>query len=228
MDRKRPLLRVVALCAAAGAMLTACGEPEDADSADGQRQAEPTSESSAAESTSRAPTSTTTSSPRPTTTTTQQSTPSPTSPQRRQEDRLCAAADLELSLGDGNAGAGTAWRPLRFTNVGDETCVVHGFPGVSYVAGNDGHQVGAAAYREGTKGDPVTLRTGQTAHAPIGFVQVRNYDASECEPTKTRGLRVYPPQETNSMYVANAGEGCANENTSDAHLKVRTIEPGGG
>lgn len=141
------------------------------------------------------------------------------------EARLCRAADVDLSLGKGEGTAGTQYRPLRFTNVGDTACVVHGYPGVSYVAGDDGHQVGPAAYRTGGKGDPVTLQPGDTAHAAVGFVQVHNYDPAECQPTKVRGLRVYPPQETNSMFVPVQGTGCAGD-PDGQQLTVRTIEPG--
>lgn len=137
----------------------------------------------------------------------------------------CLAADLELALGPGEGAAGTHYRPLRFTNVSDSPCVIHGFPGVSYVAGDDGHQVGAAAYRTGEKGDPVTLQPGRTAHADVGFVQVRNYDADECKPTPVRGLRVYPPHETNSMYVRAPGTGCA-EFPGGQQLTVATVKPG--
>ncbi|GAA1213614.1 DUF4232 domain-containing protein [Prauserella alba] len=137
----------------------------------------------------------------------------------------CLAADLELSLGRGQGTAGTHYRPLRFTNVSDSPCVIHGFPGVSYVAGDDGHQVGAAAHRTGNKGAPVTLQPGRTAHADVGFVQVRNYDPAECKPTPVRGLRVYPPHETNSMFVKAPGTGCA-EFPGGQQLTVATVQPG--
>lgn len=137
----------------------------------------------------------------------------------------CRAADLELSLGSGEGAAGTHYRPLRFTNASDAPCVIHGFPGVSYVAGDDGHQVGTAAYRTGGKGEPVTLQPGRTAHATVGFVEVGNYDPAECEPTPVRGLRVYPPHETNAMFVPAAGTGCA-EFPDGQQLTVATAEPG--
>lgn len=164
---------------------------------------------------------TTTTTPRPTTTTTKPK-PTPATP------GLCTSGDLKLSLGRGDAAAGTMWRPLRFTNKSSSSCVIQGFPGVSYVAGDDGHQVGAAAYRDGTKGAPVTLRPGSTAYAAVGFTNVGNYDPADCKPTKVRGLRVYPPQETHSMYLANPGKGCANSDVASHHLKVQTIRPGSG
>lgn len=134
----------------------------------------------------------------------------------------CKAAELGLSIKDDGAAAGTVYRELVFTNTGQRTCTMQGFPGVSYVAGKDGHQVGPAAYRDGAKGAAVTLEPGGTAVAPVGFVNVRNYEPAVCEPTEVRGLRVYPPQETESMYVAQPGVGCAG-NPPGNQLVVKTV-----
>lgn len=135
----------------------------------------------------------------------------------------CKVADLKLSLGGGDAAAGTLYRQLRFTNKGSRTCKIQGFPGVSYVAGDDGHQVGPAAYRVGTKGSAISLTPGMTVFAPVGFVQVRNYDSAVCKPTSVRGLRVYPPHEYSSMYVPAPGTGCAG-NPPGNQLTVSTIQ----
>jgi hypothetical protein len=139
----------------------------------------------------------------------------------------CKAAELSLSLGQGDAAAGTLYRPLRFTNTGTRTCVIQGFPGVSYVAGDDGHQVGPAAFREGTKGSAVSLPPGASANAPVGFVQVRNYDPGVCRPTAVRGLRVYPPHDTAAMFVPMDGTGCAGKPPGN-QLVVKTVQSGPG
>ncbi|GAB3430017.1 hypothetical protein GCM10027436_02690 [Actinophytocola sediminis] len=132
-------------------------------------------------------------------------------------------AELKLSLAGGDGAAGTVHRELRFTNVGKRTCVIQGFPGVSYVAGDDGHQVGPAAYRDGNKGQAISLKPGMTAHSPLGFVQVGNYDPAVCKPTEVRGLRVYPPHEYDSVFVPAPGTGCAG--TPPGHqLVVRTVQ----
>jgi predicted metal-binding protein len=71
--------------------------------------------------------------------------------------RACTSVDLEVSLGAAEGTAGQLHRALVFTNTGRHLCTIQGFPGVSYVAGDDGHQVGQAANRDGLKGLPVTL-----------------------------------------------------------------------
>ncbi|MEU0462718.1 DUF4232 domain-containing protein [Amycolatopsis sp. NPDC006131] len=143
-------------------------------------------------------------------------------------ETLCKSSDLKLTLGHGDAGAGTVYRPLIFTNVSDHPCVIQGFPGVSYVAGEDGHQVGPAAVRQGEKGGAFTLNNGDTAYAEIGFVNVQNYDTVTCQPQPVRGLRIYPPQETASMFVELPTTGCASEKIPGDQLTVRTIQKGSG
>jgi hypothetical protein len=138
-------------------------------------------------------------------------------------NELCGAGDVKLTLGKSDAAAGSVYRPLLITNTQAKPCTVQGFPGVSYVAGDDGHQVGEAAYRTGTKGDPVELKPGQTAAAVIQFVNVRNYPDDICRPTPVRGLRIYLPQETASNFVPMPGTGCANDDLPGNQLAVKTV-----
>lgn len=139
----------------------------------------------------------------------------------------CKVADLSLSLSEGEGTAGTYYRSLVFTNKGTRTCTIQGFPGVSYVAGDDGHQVGPSAKRNGEKGPAITLEPGESAYADVGFVQVMNYDPAVCQPTETRGIRVYPPHEYDSMFVPSPGTGCAGAPPGN-QLTVSTVRPGTG
>lgn len=139
----------------------------------------------------------------------------------------CKVADLKVSLGGGDSAAGTTYRAVVFTNKGNRTCTMQGFPGVSYVAGDDGHQVGPAAFRTGTKGAVVTLAPGGTAFADVGFVRVENFDAADCKPTPVRGLRIYPPHDYDSMFLPNAGTGCAGTPPGN-QLTVATVKAGSG
>ncbi len=166
------------------------------------------------------------------TTTVTTATPSPTStpvapPPAAQpaDDGLCKSGDVKLSLGQGDSGAGSTFRPLLITNSGGKPCTIQGFPGVSYVAGSDGHQVGKDAFREGTKGNAVKLNPGQTAAADIQFVNVRNFDPGTCQPTPVKGLRIYLPQETASNFVPADGTGCAGTKIPGNQLAVKTVHP---
>ncbi len=134
----------------------------------------------------------------------------------------CTAAQLSATLGQGDAAAGSVTRPLEFTNTGSGPCELRGFPGVSYVAGDDGHQVGPAAQETGERAGEVVLRPGGQAVALVQFVQVANFDAAVCKPTPVRGLRVYPPGDTASLFVPAAGTGCAGT-PPGPQLTVRTV-----
>lgn len=150
-------------------------------------------------------------------------TPAEVPPPQPVANGLCKAANLKLSVRDGDAAAGTVYRNLVFTNVSSAPCTIQGFPGVSYVTGDNGQQVGEPAVRVGTKGAAIKLAPGQSAVALVGFTQVANYDPAVCKPTEVRGLRVYPPQETASMFVPLAGTGCAG-NPPGQQLSVKTIQ----
>ncbi|MEV6226414.1 DUF4232 domain-containing protein [Saccharopolyspora shandongensis] len=151
-------------------------------------------------------------------------------PEQKPDNGLCKATDLQLSFGKGGAAAGTAYRPLIFTNTSGDQCVIQGFPGVSYVGGNDGHQIGAPATRVDEKGPAITLRPGEKASAVIGFATVENYETAVCRPEPAKGLRIYPPQETASMFIAfdYSESGCANDKLPGNQLTVRSIEAGTG
>ncbi|MCR6488981.1 DUF4232 domain-containing protein [Amycolatopsis sp. OK19-0408] len=189
--------------------LVGCGSSEPAT----------TTPSTSAPSSTASPTYTVTAS------TTKSTSPPPSTSAVPSGNNLCGAGDVELALGKGDAAAGSLYRPLLITNKKVEPCTVQGFPGVSYVAGDDGHQVGEAAYRSGTKGDPVRLKPGQTAAAVIQLVNVHNYPDDICRPTPVRGLRIYLPQETDSNFVPMPGTGCANDDLPGNQLSVKTVHP---
>jgi hypothetical protein len=136
----------------------------------------------------------------------------------------CATSELKGSLGQGEGAAGSVIVPLILTNVGDRTCELRGFPGVSYVAGVDGHQVGPPAAMSGPRGGEVVLKPGAAASAQLQLVNVANFDAAACTPTPVRGLRVYPPGDTVSLFIVRAGTGCATTPPGN-QLSVRTLMP---
>lgn len=142
----------------------------------------------------------------------------------------CRSADLGVGLAGGGGAAGTVYRSLQFTNKGAQPCTLQGFPGVSYTAGDDGHQVGSPAIRDGDQGGTVTLNPGQVASAAVGFAQVDNFDPAECQKTQVRGIRVYPPGETNALFVPMSDQyGCAGDVSKyGAQLKVKAVQAGPG
>lgn len=153
----------------------------------------------------------------------------------------CTSADLKVSFG-GGAGAGMSQNHigLQLRNVGSSTCTLYGYPGVSWVAGADGRQVGAAAVRypddNGSAEKTVTLAPGALASAPFDIVDAAVIPASECKPVPVRGLRVYPPGEKAALFVpmvTAAGEyGECSLATKQTLLSIgylqAGVQPGGG
>jgi hypothetical protein len=140
---------------------------------------------------------------------------------------ICRSSALSVTVGSSEGAAGTIYASLRFTNTGPNQCVLHGFPGVSYVGGDNGAQIGPAAEHDGVKGAAVNLPHGGVASAQLAMVQVLNYDAAACHPTPVKGLRVYPPGETASVFVPLRGTGCSST-PPGPQLRIKTVQAGPG
>jgi hypothetical protein len=138
----------------------------------------------------------------------------------------CHTSELGGSLVADPAGgaAGSTYATLVLRNDSGRTCVVRGFPGLSYVGGDDGAQVGPAAAMQGGHGDPVQLAPGASAGARVRMVNAHNFDPADCAPVPTRGFRVYPPGETDSLFVAQDGTGCSGRPPGD-QLTVEAFGP---
>ena len=147
----------------------------------------------------------------------------------------CTSAVLQVSLG-GGAGAGMSQNHvgLQLRNTGSSSCTVYGYPGVSWVAGADGHQVGAAAARQANVGgdaeQAVTLAPGAVASAPLDIVDAAVRTRSECKPVPVKGLRVYPPGEKAALFVSlptdSGGYGECSASTSQSLLNVGYLQSG--
>lgn len=139
----------------------------------------------------------------------------------------CKAGSLRLSFGGSDAAMNQRYTVLRFTNKGNRSCVIVGFPGVSYVGGDDGRQIGAPAQRNGGIRPQITLAPGQVASTVIH--SVNGGVLPDCQQADARGYRIYPPDDTASRYLPFPGgdlQVCANP--SDPQLDVSSIKPGAG
>jgi hypothetical protein len=122
---------------------------------------------------------------------------------------------------------------LQLRNVGSSACAVYGYPGVSWVAGADSHQVGAAAVRvpdgNGSAEKAVTLAPRELASAPLDIVDAAAIPRSECKPVSVRGLRVYPPGEQDALFIQVpdiGGYGECSLVTREPTLMIGYMQPG--
>lgn len=122
----------------------------------------------------------------------------------------CRTSELKVTLGPGNAAAGTSFYPIVFTNISTSTCTLYGFPGVSFTGETYAVQVGPAAARNHSSPEQlVTLAPGATASALISVIDAQNYPGA-CGLTTASGILVYPPNLTSSVGLPFNGYTCAN------------------
>lgn len=136
---------------------------------------------------------------------------------------LCKAATLSAATdASGGGAAGSVYMKLNLTNTGTAPCLLKGFPGVSLAANADGAPIGAAATRdETTPVADVLLAPGQTGSAVLRYTQAANY--SDCTLTDAAGYRIYPPEDTASLFLPQPTSACSNANI--ALLSIGAFQP---
>ena len=123
---------------------------------------------------------------------------------------FCKAAGLSAATdASGGGAAGSVYMKLNLTNTGSEACVLRGFAGVSLAADAAGAPIGAPATRdEATAPVDVLLAPGQTGSAVLRYTQAGNY--SDCAITDAAGYRIYPPEDTASLFLPQPTKACSN------------------
>jgi len=124
----------------------------------------------------------------------------------------CATTDLTgtVVLGQGGAAAGSTYYPLNLTNNSKNACSLFGYPGVSFVTGPSGSQIGRPATRNpAVPPATVILAPGHTAHVTLQVVDALNYSKSACQPVKAHWLKIFPPGQFSALYVKFTALTCA-------------------
>lgn len=123
----------------------------------------------------------------------------------------CKAANLTVSQdATGGGAAGSVYSQLILTNSGAEPCLLRGFPGVSLTADANGEPLGAPARQDGASPvADVLLAPGQAGAADMRYTQAGNYP--DCTTAQAAGYRVYPPEETASLFLAVPRTACTDD-----------------
>jgi hypothetical protein len=135
----------------------------------------------------------------------------------------CTTSSLKVSVdtSQGGAAAGSTYLPINFTNSSGHPCSMYGFPGVSFVTGPGGSQIGAAAARNhGFSSVSVTLAAHGSAHAWLQVAQAGNYPTTTCHMVTATWLRVFPPGNRVPAYVSHTFSAC-----SSARANLLTVMP---
>jgi hypothetical protein len=121
----------------------------------------------------------------------------------------CATGALQVKLGSSDGYAGGVYVIIDFTNTSGSSCTLFGYPGVSLVTGPPYKQIGLAAKRStSTPKKLVTLAAGATASAQLQIVDALNFPSATCGPAKATALKIYPPNQTEPVYLPNTSTGC--------------------
>ncbi len=174
-----------------GALAAACGSTSSNNSAGSP----PSTAASAASTPSSAPASTV-----------------PATPPSTPSAPACSPADLSATVNTspGGAAAGSTYYPLNITNTSKSSCYLYGYPGVSFVTGPSGSQIGEPASRNPAVGpSTVILPPGGTAHVTIQVVDALNYSKSDCKPVTAHWLKVFPPGQFTALYVKFSALTCS-------------------
>lgn len=135
--------------------------------------------------------------------------PSPTMTPPATAPAGCATSSLTVKLGGPEGYAGGTYVQINFTNASSASCTLYGYPGVSLVTGPPYAQVGLAAERDTSSPVKlVTLTPGATATALLQIVDAQNFPSSTCSPVQATNLRIYPPNQTASVFLPDTSFGC--------------------
>jgi hypothetical protein len=139
----------------------------------------------------------------------------------------CTSTALQVSVGGANGAAGSIYYALDFTNASASSCVLYGYPGVSFVASPGGGQLGGEAVRNATfTPAAVTLAPGAVAHASVQVVVAQNYPARTCKPVTAHWLRVYPPGQYDPLYASLTAATCTGSVPGGSTLGIYVVRPG--
>ena len=138
----------------------------------------------------------------------------------------CATSSLQVKLGVGQGYAGGVYEVIDFTNRSGSACALYGYPGVSLVSGPPYTQIGLAAKRSpSTPPKLVTLAPGATGNALLQIVDALNYPKTTCDPVKATALKIYPPNQTEPVYLPTTSTGCDKPVQT---MFIAAVRPGSG
>jgi Protein of unknown function (DUF4232) len=137
----------------------------------------------------------------------------------------CLTSALRATLGAAEGTAGSAYQVIVLANVSGKTCALYGYPGVSFVSGVGGSQIGKDAARDRANAPKVvTLAPGQRGSFALRVVDAGALPAASCDPVTANWLKIFPPENTAALYVGYTAHACASETATI--LTTRAVTEG--
>jgi Domain of unknown function (DUF4232) len=161
------------------------------------------------------------------------STTSAATPAASPRGSECASPALHATVDttQSSGAAGSVYYPIDFTNVSGSSCTLFGYPGVSFVTGISGSQLGRAATRNTAAGPTsVTLAPNAVAHAILQVADAGNFEASQCQPVTAHWLKIFPPDQLSPIYAHFTVQACSARlpSTVGSQLSVYVVQRGPG
>jgi hypothetical protein len=120
--------------------------------------------------------------------------------------RLCTTSQLEVTAAPVGGAAGSVHVDVVLTNAGEDPCTLAGYAGVSFVDAT-GAMIGSPALRDATvPGTGQVVAPGESVTAGLRMSQGGNHPT--CDARTATGLRVYPPENTESVVIPFPVEAC--------------------
>ena len=114
---------------------------------------------------------------------------------------------------------------IVLANISGKTCALYGYPGVSFVSGIGGSQIGKDAARDRTVSPKVvTLAPGQSGSFALRVVDIAALPAASCDPVTANWLKVFPPENTGALYIGYTARACASRTATI--LTIRAVAEG--
>lgn len=124
------------------------------------------------------------------------------------------ACRIGVTTGQGEAGAGSRFTPIIFTNLADTPCQLTGDARLEYVAADGKTRIGNGFTIPGGNG---TLEPGASITTTMRVTDTSNFEETRCKPEPATGLRVWPPADADPTVLPSPNStACADGGPLDA------------
>ena len=118
--------------------------------------------------------------------------------------------DLQVKLGLAQGTSNTTYQVIDFTNHGQASCVLDGYPGVNLAGGTPVAPIGLpAAHTAFAQAKEIILQPGAVANALLQITDAHAYSTAKCGPVPAQYLIIYRPNEAGAVKVPYGTTACS-------------------
>ncbi len=118
--------------------------------------------------------------------------------------------DLQVRLGLAQGTSDTTYQVIDFTNRGQASCILAGYPGVNLAGGTPIAPIGLpAAHTAFAQAKEIILQPGAVANALLQITDAHNYSTARCGPVPAQYLIIYRPNEAGKVQLPYGTTACS-------------------